>query len=178
MVPAFTADIEIRQARPDDASAIAAIWISGVHHSFGVPMPPDIDALAWFGERITRESESFGYWVADRDGVIFGWCSLQPCRNNPLSERRMGEISTYIAHEASQKGLARILIRFIINHAASVGITYVVGHARAGNTVILKLLDSMGWIQVGQMPPSDTPDFTGAEPLIYLARTITGPVFD
>lgn len=173
---AFTTEIQIRQAHPDDAPAIAAIWISGVPHSFGVPMPPDVDVVAWFNERLTRQTESFGYWVAYHGGEIVGWCSLQSCRNNPLSERRMGEISTYIAEGASKKGLARFLIRFIVNHAASVGVTYVVGHARAGNATILKLLDSMGWVQVGQMPSNEAPNFTGSEPLIYLARTITGPI--
>jgi L-amino acid N-acyltransferase YncA len=172
MASASTNRVTIRLAALSDATAIAEIWLAGVPDAFGIPTPSDIAAVEWFQERLFSQNETFRYWVAHDREMVMGWCSLQPCRNNPLSHRRMGEISTYISPDASQRGIAPALIQHLIDHAASVGIGYVVGHARAGNTRILGLLDSMGWVQVGQMPSNTS---LGPEPLVYLARTIERP---
>jgi L-amino acid N-acyltransferase YncA len=135
--------VQIRQATVADAESVAAVWISGVPDAFGVSAPSEIEAKSWFEERLQRQTEAFCYRVAQSGCEVIGWCSLQPCRNNPLSHSKMAEISTYIAPAASQQGVARALIQHLIDHSADVGIAYVVGHARSGEDSKTAQFDGM-----------------------------------
>jgi L-amino acid N-acyltransferase YncA len=162
--------VGVRQATISDAEAIARIWIAGVPDAFGAVAPSDVNALGFFTQKLASQDIAFQYWIAYQRNAVMGWCSLQPCRNNPLTRRKMGELSVYVCPEHSNNGVARMLIERLIEHASSVGITYIVGYARLGNYRILHLLHSMGWVSVGTLPMRmDSPD----EPLVYLGRVIT-----
>jgi len=162
--------VGVRQAKVTDAEAIAKIWIEGVPDAFGVALASDVDALGFFKSKLGSQDNAFQYWIAYQRNAVLGWCSLQPCRNNPLTCRKMGEISVYVSPEHGNNGVGRMLIEHLVEHATSVAVTYVVAHARVGNHRILHLLNSMDWVSVGTLPTrTDSP----AEPLVYLGRVIT-----
>ena len=90
-------------------------------------MPKGVNSAEFFRDRIAASNAVFTYWVAHDEEHIFGWCWLQPCRNNPFSQSRMGEISTYVPQDANCDGVAHALIHHLIDHAQGTGVSCVVG---------------------------------------------------
>src|ERR1700733_13685777 len=77
------APVTIRPASIEDINEIAVIWRDG-QVAQGID-PPDLNiALNAFRARLESHGRDYGVWVAEIEGVIAGWQSLQPCRTSPL----------------------------------------------------------------------------------------------
>jgi GNAT superfamily N-acetyltransferase len=65
----------IREARPQDAGAIATIWLASFKATYAFPPAhPDHEVRAWVAEMLLPETEG---WIADDDGeVAIGFMAL------------------------------------------------------------------------------------------------------
>jgi L-amino acid N-acyltransferase YncA len=139
--------------------SIAAIWADGVGFAHGLEPPGNEEVISFFDERLRDESSVYGIWVAEVDGAIAGFQSLQRSRPNPVS--MWAESSTYVAPQYANRGIGRILVAFAKQHARDVGLSHVVGFIRNGNESSIRIYESLGWQKVGSVPRSrpDQPEY-------------------
>jgi L-amino acid N-acyltransferase YncA len=149
------APVTIRPASIEDINEIAVIWRDG-QVAQGID-PPDLNiALNAFRARLESHGRDYGVWVAEIEGVIAGWQSLQPCRTSPLYN--WAESSTYISARSRGRGVGRRLLEFATEHAKAVHLSHVVGFIRKGNQAPIKIVESLGWQKVGSIPRSNAND--------------------
>ena len=128
----------------------------GVGVAHGLEPPPETEVRAFFAGRIEQQTDVYGVWVAEHEGVVAGWEGLQPCRPNPIS--RWAESSTYIASNSKARGVGRALIGYVLDHARRVELQYVVGFIKTGNDAAIRIVESAGWCLVGALPRAKAND--------------------
>lgn len=112
-------EIEIRDATPDDAEAIARIYNQGIEDRMATletQLRSVEERRAWMVAREARRP----VLVAMVDGVVAGWASL-----NAFSPRaaydHVADISVYIARERRGQGLGRRLMDALEARARDIG---------------------------------------------------------
>jgi L-amino acid N-acyltransferase YncA len=142
--------VVIRRAERKDLTAICSIWMQGVRLAFGLPAPALEVAETYFADRITSLTSPFGIWVAETNGVVLGWQSLQQCRPNPIS--KMAEASTYISPNELRNGLGRKLLSFAQQRGIESRFRHIVAFIKTDNQSAILLYESLGWKRVGVLP--------------------------
>jgi L-amino acid N-acyltransferase YncA len=149
-------EISIRRARGDDAARIARAWLEGNRALKQKNIPEEERVLEFYSRRLEQQTNVFGIWVAEHDGIFAGWQGLQPCRPNPIS--KMAESSTYVSTDVKTRGVGRSLILYANSHAQTVGLDYIVGFIRAENAAMIRIVESSGWSVVGALPRRSSAD--------------------
>jgi L-amino acid N-acyltransferase YncA len=112
--------MHIRDARPDDAPAIAAIYAHHVAHGTGSfeLTPPDVVEIT---TRMTSVLDAgLPYLVADLDGVLTAYAYASRYRPRP-GYRFTVENSVYVANDAHGRGLGSALLRELISQCTGRG---------------------------------------------------------
>jgi L-amino acid N-acyltransferase YncA len=151
-----TLPVTVRRATIKDLDTIVKIWIDGVQIAQGLTPPNHDEISKLFKTRIESQSGGFGVWVAEVDGAVAGWQSLQPCRPNPMM--RWAESSTYISMQHLGQGIGGALTKFATEHARFTTLTHVVGFIPSRNEPMIKIAESCGWQKVGSIPRSKSSD--------------------
>jgi L-amino acid N-acyltransferase YncA len=179
--------IAIREARPEDASAIAAIYAPYVETgtvSFELE-PPDARAMRG---RMTA-SEGLYPWLVvtngDENGGVLGYAYATRFRDRP-AYRYIVETSVYLASGTQGQGNGRQLYEALIATLRAQGFTHAIGAIALPNDHSIRLHESVGfrrtgvlrevgykqgrWIDVGfwqrelnsaTIPPMEPKPFTG-----------------
>lgn len=148
--------MEIRDARPDDAAEIAAIYNHAVAHTTAVWNNHQVDAenrRAWMADR-----QRAGYpvlVVTGDDGAVWGYASFGDWRAFD-GYRHTVEHSVYIRTDQRGAGLGRALMEALIARARSLGKHVMVAGIEAGNSGSIRLHERLGFIRVGLMPQVGT----------------------
>jgi L-amino acid N-acyltransferase YncA len=150
------AELTIRRANLEDVNNITTAWMHGLGTATHLRPPPKDEALAFFGNRLRNQTDTYGLWVAENHGTFAGWKGLQPCRANPVS--KFAESSTYVASDVKTKGVGRALISHATAHSRHVGLDCIVAFIRAENVAMIRIVESHGWTAVGGLPRS-TPSY-------------------
>ena len=162
--------MSIRPAAPADFEAIYAIWLAGIEHSFaGFPHPPDLSQQ--FHHNFATCQPPFGFWVAEEAGEVVGWQSLLPCTCNPLKRHLMAESSTYVAAGARGRGVAKLLLSYVLAEAQKLQLQFVLGYVSAGNVRMASIVKAVGF-ELGLSPIiPEVPPYTEAKDLwIYTVK--------
>jgi len=145
----------IRRASIEDLDEIVAIWYDGQLSQGNEPLKRE-EVKGIFRQRLESQTDVYGTWVAEINGSIVGWQSLNPCRANPV--HKWAQSSTYIAKKMMGRGIGRKLLSFATEHAGTVGLTHMEEFIKKGNVAPAKIVESLGWQKVGSIPrliPSD-----------------------
>lgn len=143
--------MEIRDAGPQDAEAIAAIYNDAVAHTTAVWNDRQVDAenrRAWMSER-----QRAGYPVlvaTNDDGAVLGYASFGDWRAFD-GYRHTVEHSVYVRADQRGAGLGRALMLALIARARALGKHVMVAAIEAGNTGSIRLHETLGFEQVGLM---------------------------
>lgn len=143
--------MEIRDARPQDAEAIAAIYNHAVAHTTAVWNNHQVDGdnrRAWMSDR-----QRAGYPVlvaAGDDGAPLGYASFGDWRAFD-GYRHTVEHSVYVRADQRGAGLGRALMLALIARARALGKHVMVAAIEAGNTGSIRLHETLGFEQVGLM---------------------------
>ncbi len=116
------------------------------------------DRLSWFEE---HRPDRHPIFVAEVDGHVAGWCSLNAYRPGRAALRFTKEISYYIAHAYHSKWLGTALIEHALAACHALQIRHVFAIVLEGNQASLKLLEKMGFEQWGYLP--GVANFNGRE---------------
>lgn len=141
----------IRPATPADCPAIARIWNAIIRDTVITFNPvektvPELEALVQ-----TRQADGHGFFVAEEDGQVLGFCTYGQFRAG-LGYARSMEHSINLAPEARGRGLGRALLDVAEAHARAAGVHLMVGAITASNRESIAFHEGMGYSHVGYMP--------------------------
>lgn len=99
--------------------------------------------LAW----LEGHSPAHPVIVAQADGLVAGWGSLEVFRARP-AYRHTAEFSIYVHHERHRRGMGRALLAELVTRARSLGHHALVGGCCSESTGIIALLEASGFSRV------------------------------
>jgi len=139
----------IREATPDDAQAIAAIYNDAIVNTTAILWHEPKPVSLW-RERLTDRPSAFPVLVAeDAGGAVVGFAMLGPY-DDKCGYRGVAEWSLYIGQSHRGEGVGRRLAEALFDKARAAGELHsVLSRVTAGNEVSFKLHDRLGFTEVG-----------------------------
>ncbi|WP_066307003.1 arsinothricin resistance N-acetyltransferase ArsN1 family A [Bacillus sp. FJAT-29814] len=101
-------NVLIREAKADDLGAIREIYNQGIHDRIATLETEEKDYL-YMKEWFEKHSGRFQVIVAEKDGKIIGWASLNQY-NNRCAYDGVADISVYISRDFRGKGVGNKLL--------------------------------------------------------------------
>ncbi|TQM93089.1 GNAT family N-acetyltransferase [Roseinatronobacter monicus] len=142
--------LSLRDATPDDAAAIVAIWNPIIRDTVVTFNPmqrsqPEIaDMIA------TRQGAGHAFLVAEQGGEMLGFASYAQFRPG-LGYARCMEHTINLAPAARGKGAGRALLLALEAHAAGAGHHVMVAAVTGSNTASVGFHEKLGYLHVGTM---------------------------
>jgi L-amino acid N-acyltransferase YncA len=141
----FVASPSVRPATRDDAEGIARIYEQGIEEraaTFQTRIPQAAEIAAEIaGGRLAL--------VAEQDGRLVGWASVEPYDDAHDYYSGVGEATLYVDREARRGGAGRALLDGLADEAARRGYHKLIGKIFTSNEPSIALVKSCGWRQVG-----------------------------
>lgn len=141
----------IRDAIPEDAEALAAIYNDAVRHSTAIWNEVEVDAanrVAWIA---ARQGAGMPVLVLEEAGEVTGYASYGPFRAFD-GYRETVEHSVYIRADRRGGGRGRALMEQLLAFARADGKHVMVAAIEAGNEASIALHRTLGFEPVGTMP--------------------------
>jgi ribosomal protein S18 acetylase RimI-like enzyme len=140
--------INIRRATPDDAGAISAIWevvcTERIYTAVNHPFTPQQEQ-----EYIASLSDREGIFLAEVDGRVVGFQSLDLWARYTDSFDHVGVMGTIILPKWRRKGVGRELAEHTLDFARANSFEKIIIYVRAGNTGARAFYRSMGFVPKG-----------------------------
>lgn len=139
-------DCSIRLATRADAGDINSIQNHYVVHSTATFLTEPLtleQRLAWFENR----SQAHPVIVAQADGLVAGWGSLEVFRPRP-AYRHTAEFSIYVHPERHRRGIGRAILTDLVARASALGHHTLVGGCCSESTAVIALLEASGFSRV------------------------------
>ncbi len=145
----------IRQASASDLAGV--LRVCDIHAEYWQGRIPNEIRLSQFFDRALRSQDSvFQFWVAENGhGSMVGWEMLSATSADPVSRRLQAEATTCLGRQSS--GLGRMLATHAIRHAARTPLQYVFARAPTTDSLMLSVLEAVGYQEVGLIPASVKP---------------------
>lgn len=142
-----TASVSVRPALSADAQAICDIYNEGIEDgdaTLETRLRSVEEQRAWLESR----SERHPVVVAERDGAIVGWGSLNAFNPRPAYDH-VTEFSVYVSRSARGTGVGRRVLEELIAAATGIGYHKMVLAAFDWNAPGMALYERMGFRRVG-----------------------------
>lgn len=142
--------VSIRPARPDDASAIAAIYAHHVLHGTGTfdTVPPD--AAFWLEKIAAITGKGWPFLVAEHDGEMAGYCYAAQLRERPAYAPAC-EDSIYVREDMLGSGIGTKLLGALVAAARTAGFEQMVAVIGGGGAASVALHARLGFAEVGRL---------------------------
>jgi len=148
--------LEIRDGGPDDARALAALWIESADVHVGLDpryyAVPDVDAAIRRAEHLLVDPDVV-VLLAVLDARIVGACELRrlpaPAPGSMVREVAAADIGIVVGADHRRHGIGRALMRAAEDRAATEGFELIALNARSDNEAAIGLYRSLGYEQVG-----------------------------
>jgi len=140
----------LRDAGPDDAPAIAAIY---AHHvltgtaTFDTE-PPSSDA--WRAKVLDMRNRGWPMIVAEREGEVVGYAYAAQFRDRPAYAATC-ENSIYVAPDALGAGIGTALLRRLLVRACQAGFEQMIAVIGGGEPASVALHAREGFVHAGRM---------------------------
>jgi len=141
----------IRDATPEDAPEIAAIYNAAVRETTAIWNEIEVDALNRAEWMIARQEAGLPVLVLDEGGVVCGYASYGPFRAFD-GYRATVEHSVYIRADRRGGGRGKALLQALIDYARAEERHVMVAAIEAGNTASIALHEKLGFESIGIMP--------------------------
>ena len=142
-----SAELIVRDARADDAAAIATIYTQGINDRIATleteERTPE-ERVAWLAARGPRHPVLMAEW----DRVVVGWGSLNPFNPRKAYEY-VTDFSVYVERAWRGKGVGSALLRALIARAEQLGYHKMVLSAFPWNALGMALYQKYGFRTVG-----------------------------
>ena len=140
----------IRRGVEADCEAVVGIYNAAIPGRLATADTEPVavsEKCEWF-ERHTAQRP---IWVAEQDGQLLGWVSLEPFYGRPAYAQTV-EVSLYLHPDAQGRGLGKRLLRHVLEQAPGLGVTHLVAYIFAHNTPSLGLFHAFGFEDWGLLP--------------------------
>jgi len=141
----------IRDATPEDAPEIVAIYNAAVRETTAIWNEIEVDALNRAEWMIARQEAGLPVLVLDEGGVVCGYASYGPFRAFD-GYRATVEHSVYIRSDRRGGGRGKALLQALIDYARAEERHVMVAAIEAGNTASIALHEKLGFESIGVMP--------------------------
>lgn len=150
--------LNIRLSLVSDLPEIDAIYNQAIKLRATAHLHPlsNRERLDWFNQ---HNPQNYPVFVAETNGVIWGWLSISPYRPGRLALRHTAEISYYVHQDHFRKGIGTQLINHAIKKAPQLNIRQMFGIVMEHNIASIILLKKFGFQQWGFLP--EVADFDG-----------------
>lgn len=142
--------VQIRRAIPDDAEAISAIWrvicAERVYTAVNRPFTPEQERAY-----IASLSEREGIFVAEVEGRIIGFQSLDLWVKYTDSFDHVGTLGTFVLPEWRNRGIGHRLGEHTLAFARAHRYEKLVVYVRAGNQPAQAFYRSLGFVPCGRL---------------------------
>jgi len=140
--------LTIRKALTDDAAAISAIWMvvcaERTTTAVNRPFTPQQER-----EYIASRSDREGIFLAEVEGEVVGFQSLDLWAEYTDSFDHVGVVGTFVLPAWRRKGVARRLATHTFEFARSNGYEKIVIYVRAGNEAAQAFYQRLGFVPKG-----------------------------
>ncbi len=141
--------ITLRRATPDDAASIVAIWqaiaTEKVYSAIDCPFAVE-EECAYLQSLCGRE----GIFLAESDGQIIGFQSLDLWAKTIHSMDHVGQLGTFVLREWRGRGIGKQLAAHTLAFARSRGYEKLVIFVRASNTGAQRFYAGFGFKEIGR----------------------------
>jgi phosphinothricin acetyltransferase len=141
----------IRDAKPDDAEAIAEIYNDAVRNTTAIWNDIEIDAQNrrdWIAD---RQDAGYPVLVWDQGGKAVGYASFGPFRPHDGYHLSV-EHSVYVHRDHRAGGKGAQMMEALITRARDSGFHVMIAAIDAANTGSVRLHERLGFDHVGMMP--------------------------
>jgi phosphinothricin acetyltransferase len=139
--------IAVRPAAPGDVEAITRIYNQGIEDRVAT-LETELRTPEERREWLTSRDERHPVLVAERDGRVIAWASLNRFNPRPAYDH-VADFSIYVAREARGQGVGRVLLPRIVDEARRLGYHKMVLAAFPTNAAGMRLYEAMGFSRVG-----------------------------
>lgn len=156
--------ISIRPAGRSDAPAIAEIYNQGIEDRIATletELRSAEERLAWLSAR----NERTPVYVAERDGMVVGWGSLNQFNPRP-AYRFVADFSVYVARDARGTAIGSALLSHLIAVAPQLGYHKLVLAAFPFNEAGIRLYARHGFREVGRYREQGVLDGTWVDTIV------------
>ncbi len=139
----------LRQATPEDISAITSIYNHAILHStatFDIHAKTDADMAIW----LANHNEKYCVIVAEIDNEVIGWASLTRYSDRTAYDRT-AEFSIYLHPDFKGKKLSKPLMDACLQQGKQFGVKAVLARITEGNEISIKLHEYFGFFMVGTL---------------------------
>jgi L-amino acid N-acyltransferase YncA len=157
----------IRHARPQDLPALVEIFNQGIKTRTSTGFLTEVtvaDRQAWFD---AHSPQRYPLLVAEVDGKVVGYLSLEQYRPGRDAFRQTAEGSLFIHEDYRRKGIGSQLTGAGIVAARSAGFSVVLAIILDKNKGSIRLLDGCGFSLWGRLPAVGTIDGVSFDHLYY-----------
>jgi phosphinothricin acetyltransferase len=140
----------IRDAGPDDAPAIAAIYAHHVRHgtaTFDIEPPP---VESWREKVVEIRARRWPMLVSEQDGAVTGYAYATQFRDRPAYAATC-ENSIYVAPEALGSGIGTALLGELLVRAEQAGFEQMIAVIGGGEPASVALHAKLGFVHAGRM---------------------------
>jgi GNAT superfamily N-acetyltransferase len=121
-------EVAVRQARPDDARAIAEVSVASRRWSYrDLLAEADLEALsveeatAVFARGVAEVSSGSAVFIAELAGRVVGYAYVLPSPESDVPARTSELDSLYVTEDVAGTGVARALMDAAVDHACAAG---------------------------------------------------------
>lgn len=144
----------LRVATRADAPALKAIMAPVIAGSTATFSSVERSVEDWEALVDARRVEGRAFYVAEVDGVVVGYATYDQFRPFNNGYRFTMEHSVYLSDAAQGKGLGRILLLAIEEHAREAGHKSMIGVIDGDNVASTAFHTALGYKEVGRIPQS------------------------
>ncbi|WML38169.1 arsinothricin resistance N-acetyltransferase ArsN1 [Neobacillus sp. OS1-2] len=137
----------IRKASESDTMAILEIYNQGIEDRIAT-LEEETKDYSYMKEWFERHQGRYNILVAEQDGIIAGWASLNPYSNRCAYDG-VADLSIYISRNHRGKGLGKQLLAEIESLASANGFHKIVLFTFPFNRLGQGLYRKMGYREVG-----------------------------
>lgn len=150
-------DINIRLANDEDFDRIYEIWTSGIGNSFKVDINEELKQN--FKDYFNLREDYFNYWVAENNGNVLGWVSINRNTLHPLKKNHFAELSIYFDNNHKIAKLPTILQNYVCEYLGKHSpIKYLISFIAEDNKPVRRFCLNSDWQFIGNFPKNDNPD--------------------
>ena len=143
--------MKIRDATEVDLQAIVDIYNAAIptRMSTADTEPVSVEfRRSWFNAHMPQ---SRPVWVAEEDGLVLGWLSLESFHGRPVYANT-AEVSVYVSLNHRRQDIGRTLLNEAVRSGPVLGLAVLLAFVFGHNTPSLKLFEGAGFAQWGYLP--------------------------
>jgi len=141
----------VRDATERDLPAIVSIYNATIPDRMATADTVQVSIESRVGWFRAHTPAARPIWVADSDGRVAGWLSLQSFYGRP-AYHRTAEVSVYVAEGHRHRGLGRQLLGEAVRRGPALGLATLLGFVFGHNQPSLALFELLGFQRWGVLP--------------------------